>query len=502
MGLSPVRSTTRQVWTGLALAGMLTVTACGGGEGTAEVATYGAGSDRAEETAGVEDDEPVPEEVPATEDAEPSESSEETAEAEAETGKEEEENDEDEHDEDLLTDEMDVVSSQEHVVLPSRAPEWVGGGLEVPGATGPRTGDYLAQMWLPGLDRAYTCSLTLAVRDEEFDGTVSLMATTGEDPRAAVLFSVTEPAEGLQEPVQRAYLHPLDVAECHLGPRVDLGGEALGRGADALSPRFVGFSDEVLAVSVYGTMADTQRVVGYDMSTDEIVWEHDSGLRPARNDPAARDLVHVALEDGAGLMDVTSGEMVYTFGEDFDELDFRESVRLEKDVHLIRAAGFWLLRDGELEQLSDVGSWAGMTKLVTYPDGPDEAPVLVDEFTPADDSSELDEQALARVEVDGTVTPILSTARMNDLSLTIIGSSQGQLHARSSSERLVLDLDGEIVGDPLALEDVHQGGIVPESEVLSGGQVWTVWPGSSFSQESVVTSRPELEDLPSRLTRP
>ncbi|MCI9889526.1 hypothetical protein JT358_13825 [Micrococcales bacterium 31B] len=308
------------------------------------------------------------------------------------------------------------------------------------------------------------------------------IATTGDKPQAYVTYAASTKASGSAPSEERVYVQSIDLATCTAGERIDVLGEPLDDPVQA-APAFVGATEDTLGISIFGQHIDRKTestapsVVGFNVKDSSLAWTLPSPGKQVLFEPLdAAGLFAVHLNsldaDKNSLVSVQTGKPVAeTMAEsesnlgpdEFGEptLDWGNGKYLYSTHNIAEAQQF--IVDGD--------KTTPVTDPVFSSDGvgfdTDQNQIVVG-FSNADDS----DGGLVVLDESGATKSIMSRDEFSDRSAEIMGTANGLVYLRTSDGNITVDLEGEIVGDPL---DIKEHPLMPDSQRIVGGQVVTLW---------------------------
>lgn len=372
--------------------------------------------------------------------------------------------------------------------------KWRGGMV---GGTALKGGTATVVGWTPGMSEVAVCELEpwqdgeTQPTDTVVDTAIDVMATTGDKPVVMLLYPALTEASGLDAQTTHVYAQSVDLSSCSLGERVDVAGE-VPKDLTATAPQFVGTSENVLAVAPFSSLTtslpDVSALIGIDAGKGSTAWKQSfpgkqievrsDYLEGAQNNESVFDLgvqdnSQPAATQVRTLVSVATGETVAKAG-DFEA----PSVSLGEDAFLYTDASGEGVHDpqtvAENGKTKQVSGGVMAPTAVAGDDGEGNR-VLVG-FYCAADASDCDltgsGHALGYVGTDASIHEILPASKVESLGLKLLGFSDGNLYVETTSEHLIVGLDGKQVGDAY---DEDKFPFHPVAETSTTDGLWTLW---------------------------
>ena len=374
---------------------------------------------------------------------------------------------------------------------------WRGGMIGGGGTI--NTGSAQVWGWLPGMTEVKVCDLPLWQANEYPPSDIvagqgiSFAATIGPNPVAAVVYTATTEASGLTPESTHVWLQSVDFVTCALGTRVDVLGGPVPDDMYAPSPRIIGWSDDVLAIVPFPTivpsLGDAPALVGINPTTSTVIWQHSFPGQTLNIEKAQQadgtigvgwgksgsswDDRLISVADGTTLLKTSKFFTAPAARLSADRFVYTPYLQTVNTQVAHTATGDVPVTGGAMSETALMGS-----------DGQGNA-ILVGFFCakgascPSINDSE---RGIGYIGQNNAITPVLTKGQVSGLSLKLLGVSDGKLYVSTSSEHLVVGLDGQQIGEAY---DSKTYPYVPVGERYFNGTLYTLWwddPGPMSAQ--------------------
>lgn len=382
-----------------------------------------------------------------------------------------------------------AVSSTEVAYFPTgqTGARWSGGA--VVGDLHAEDGAALVPIWMPGMEEFNTCELELLEADDLMilnitEAAVDVAAPLRAEGGEAFVLSAVVGAEGGPGDEVHVYLRSLDPQTCEMGSRVEVAGPVSIEELLLSRPQFLGASESVLALAPRGR---SYEAAGFDVESQELVWEvSDDEDVGASGDNGAQNVFTTwdgggggrwltAVRDGGALVEgatISDNRHVIGMGNDcliYTSMDqFSDSTTSYDYVYSYETGESKPLPRRLEGRIPAQGSLDGRGTPVVV------GPAVSQETWDSPGFSQSGTYPLGVVVVndEAEVEDIWTDERMDEAGVSFFGFTNGQVFLGAGDEVLVVNLQGEQIGEALSREGFPYSPVV---DFISDGQVWTLW---------------------------